>query len=217
MTDAAPKLTLTFDNGPDPATTPAVLDVLAARGLPAIFFPVGARLEDAGARDLMRRAAAAGHRIGNHTYSHPRPFGGLSAAAAIGEIDRTDALLEGLNEPDRLFRPSAGGGVLKPGVLNRGVVEHLVATRHSLVLWTSVPEDWKRPDGSWIDLAMRDMDAADWTLLVLHDVPSGAMDHLGRFLDAALAAGYEVVTDLPPAATPIWRGELRASVDHLIA
>lgn len=212
-----PRLTLTFDNGPDPVTTPRVLADLAARDLKAVFFPVGQRLEDQAARELAAEAAAAGHRVGNHTYSHPRPFGALSPEKAIREIERTDALLAAAADPDRLFRPSAGGGVLRPGVLNRAAVDHLMATGRSLVLWTCVCEDWARPDGSWIALAEAGMAANAWTNLVLHDVPTGAMDHLPRFLDAVLEAGVEVTADLPPATTPIWRGELLASVEGLLA
>ena len=46
MEDNRCRLTLTFDNGPDPHVTPYVLDLLNERGLPAVFFPVGERLED---------------------------------------------------------------------------------------------------------------------------------------------------------------------------
>ncbi len=130
------EVTISFDNGPDAGVTPLVLDVLARRGIRGLFFPVGENLLRPGAVDLMRRAAAEGHRIGNHTFTHPRPFGALPPAQAIEEIDRTDALLDGLTEPDRMFRPSAGGGALRPGVLTPGIVDHLVATGHTLVLWS---------------------------------------------------------------------------------
>ena len=63
MTD----LTLTFDNGPDPETTPQVLDVLARRGIRATFFVVGERLAAPGGHALAAAAQAAGHWIGNHT------------------------------------------------------------------------------------------------------------------------------------------------------
>jgi len=214
---ASRRLTLTFDNGPDLATTPRVLADLAARNLKAVFFPVGQRLEDPAARELAAESAAAGHRVGNHTYSHPRPFGALSPEDAIWEIERTDALIGAAADPDRLFRPSAGGGVLRPGVMNRAAVDCLLATGRSLVLWTCICEDWARPDGSWTELARAGVARDAWTNLVLHDVPTGAMDHLARFLDDVLAAGVEVTAEIPPATTPIWRGELLAPVDGLVA
>lgn len=210
-------LTLTFDNGPDIAVTPHILDTLKERDLQAVFFPVGERLEDPQNVALMQRAAAEGHGIGNHTYSHPRPFGALGTDKAIREIERTDALLGHLCEPERMFRPSAGGGVQQPGVLTKGIVDYLVETKHTLVLWTLVCEDWRRADASWIDIAMAGIAEQEQTLLVLHDIPSGAMDHFPAFLDRALASGATIVTDLPDDAVPIRRGELVGSIEHLIS
>ncbi|MCB1511166.1 MAG: polysaccharide deacetylase family protein [Hyphomicrobiaceae bacterium] len=210
------KLTLTFDNGPDPIATPLVLDELHRRGLPATFFAVGNRLEDAANRTLLARVAAAGHRVGNHTYSHPRPFGAIGDAKAVDEIVRTDALIGDLREPDRLFRPSAGGGKKQPGALNRGVVDHLIANRHTLVLWNVICEDWARPDGSWVPIAFDIMRKQPWSLIVLHDIAEGGMAHLGTFLDQVAAAGIEVVADFPPEEVPIRNGELVLPVDHLI-
>jgi peptidoglycan/xylan/chitin deacetylase (PgdA/CDA1 family) len=63
-------LTLTFDNGPDPETTPRVLDVLALRSIRSTFFVVGNKLSTPEGRGLARRAHEEGHWIGNHTWSH---------------------------------------------------------------------------------------------------------------------------------------------------
>lgn len=212
----SPKLTLTFDNGPDTTVTPQVLTALQNLDLKAIFFPVGERLEAPEHRQLMHRAANEGHLIGGHTYSHPRPFGSLTTEKAIWEIDRTDELLGRLCEPDRMFRPSAGGGVQQPGVLSDEIVAHLLRTKHTLVMWNSICEDWKRGDGSWVDIAVEDIGGREHALLVLHDITSGAMDHLPRFLDKALAMGMEITTDLPSDEVPIRNGEMTGSVDHLI-
>jgi len=210
------RVALTFDNGPSARVTDDVLAILAARDIRAIFFPVGEKLEAPGASAMLDRIAAAGHAIGNHTYSHPRPFGGLSAAAAIMEIERTDILLAGRQSPEKYFRPSAGGGALKPGVLNQGVADFLLAGGYTLVLWNLVVEDWKRPDGSWVELALEGARRLPWTNLVLHDIPDGGMAHLDRFLDAAAAEGMRFTTDLPPETVPIHRGVLRQTIDGLI-
>ena len=211
------RITLTFDNGPDTAVTPLVLDELDRTGLPATFLAVGERLEDNDARATLRRASDAGHRIGNHTYSHPRPLGALDPAAAVREIARTDELLGDLLDADRLFRPSAGGGRLAPGVFSEAVVEHLRSHGHTVLLWNVVCEDWRRPDGSWVELAFERMAAVDWALLVLHDIAGGAMSHLGRFLDEVEARGIDVVAEFPDELVPIRGGEIRHSVDHLVA
>jgi len=59
---------LTFDDGPDPASTPALLDLLARKGVRATFFCIGRQV--AAHRELARRIAAGGHLIGNHSFAH---------------------------------------------------------------------------------------------------------------------------------------------------
>ena len=68
-------IALSFDNGPDPSTTPKVLDVLAAREIPALFCVLGERLARPELRRLTERAHAEGHWIANHTYTHSVPLG----------------------------------------------------------------------------------------------------------------------------------------------
>src|SRR5919201_1085733 len=60
---------LTFDDGPSPANTPRVLDLLARERARATFFVVGECVE--GREEILRRAVAEGHELANHTYSHP--------------------------------------------------------------------------------------------------------------------------------------------------
>ena len=106
--------------------------------------------------------------------------------------------------------------MIGPGVLNSALVDHLVANRHTLVMWNLVCEDWKRPDGSWVDRALDGIRSLDWAVLVLHDVDSGAMSHLDRFLDLVAELDVAVVAGLPPDQVPIERGIVRGSIDHLL-
>jgi peptidoglycan-N-acetylglucosamine deacetylase len=66
--DGGRRLALTFDDGPSAANTARILDLLAEHDARATFFAVGSRTE--GVEDVVRRAAEAGHELGNHTYSH---------------------------------------------------------------------------------------------------------------------------------------------------
>jgi peptidoglycan-N-acetylglucosamine deacetylase len=207
------EVTLTFDNGPDAATTPRVLDALAARGLRATFFVVGEQL--ARAREPAERAHAEGHWIGNHTWTHRAPFGRLAdASAPHREIERTQALIGELAHPDRLFRPVGGGGELGPHVLTPETVEVLVAGGYTCALWNAVPGDWRDPDG-WVERALAQCRAHARPLLVLHDLPTGAMDHLEDFLDAALAEGMRFTQALPDACLPIVRGQIVRPLNRL--
>jgi peptidoglycan-N-acetylglucosamine deacetylase len=208
----AAEVTLTFDNGPDPEVTPFVLDVLAARALHATFFVVGERL--AAHRGPAERAQAEGHWIGNHTWAHRAPFGRLEdASAPHREIERTQALLGALAHPDRLFRP-VGGGELGPHVLTPETVEVLVAGGYTCTLWNAVPGDWRDPDG-WVERALEQCRSAGRALLVLHDLPTGAMAHLARFLDAAAGEGMRFIQQLPEACLPIVRGQVVRPLDRL--
>jgi peptidoglycan-N-acetylglucosamine deacetylase len=89
---------LTFDDGPNPGHTPALLDLLRAHDARASFFVIGREAQKH--PQLMERIVAEGHALGNHSYTHP-VFNGLPLARQLDEIERTDQLLatfEGLRE-----------------------------------------------------------------------------------------------------------------------
>lgn len=191
-------VTLTFDNGPDRAVTPAVLDTLDAAGIQATFFVLGKKLADPACRDIAADCAARGHWIGNHTFSHITPLGLDRAPDLIErEIERTQALIGGLSHPDKLFRPFGGGGAIGPHLLRPDVLEHLKANAYSCVLWNVIPRDWEDAE-AWPERAMRLIKGQDWPLVVLHDIPGGAMDHLPRFIDMVRASGCTFRQDFPP-------------------
>lgn len=201
-----PPICLTFDNGPEPEVTPGVLDVLARRGLAATFFVIGKKLRAPAAFALAERVRAEGHRIGNHTFTHGESLGRRSAAEAVAEIAQTDALMGALHGPERLFRPNGGGGAIGPHLLNAAALRHLEAQRHTVVLWNAVPGDFRDPEG-WPGTARAMLDSAhEPVLLVLHDLPNGAMRHLDRFLGTLLDAGAVFTQEPPPACVPLRRG-----------
>jgi peptidoglycan/xylan/chitin deacetylase (PgdA/CDA1 family) len=197
---------LTFDNGPEPDATPGVLDVLARRGVAATFFAIGAKLRDPAARACAERARAEGHAIGNHTLTHGEPLGRRPATEAVAEITQAEALIGGLQGPELLFRPNGGGGALGPHLLHRAAADHLVAGGYTVLLWNAVPGDWRDPDG-WVANAEAMLATAKETVvLVLHDLPNGAMRHLDRFLGAAMDAGHRFGAAPPDSCVPIRRG-----------
>ncbi len=205
---------LTFDNGPNPEATPLVLDVLARRRIPALFFVIGRHLRDPARRAQAARARAAGHAVGNHTLTHGVPLGRRGGAEAVAEIAGTDALLGPLREPERLFRPNGGGGTLGPHLLNRSAVAHLHAGGHTVVLWNAVPRDWDDPDG-WPDRALAMADAATAPLtMVLHDLPNGAMRHLDRVLATLLDRGHDFTAAPPECCVPVRAGQAMPRLDY---
>jgi peptidoglycan/xylan/chitin deacetylase (PgdA/CDA1 family) len=204
------KVTLTFDNGPCPGVTEGVLDTLHDRGLRATFFVVGRELVHA--RHLAERAAADGHWVGNHTMTHSIPFG--DGADPTQEIEPTQALIGDLAHAARWFRPFGRGGVLDQRLLSPDAIAHLRDNHYSCVLWNSVPRDWEDPE-AWIRRALRDVESNEWTVVVLHDLPTGAMNRLGSFLDELDAVGADVVQDFPDACVPIRGGEILGDLSQL--
>jgi len=208
-------ITLSFDNGPDPDVTPQVLDTLRRHNLKATFFVLGEKLRDR--RFLAERAHAEGHWIGNHTYNHLVPLGMTTEkGVAIAEIDRTQALIGDLAHERRFFRPFGGGGVLDRRLLNLEAVGYLQSEGYTCVLWNVVPEDWLYPQG-WVARALDLCFALDEALVVLHDLPTGAMHHLDRFIGAALDRGAIFRQEFPASCVPIECGRRIGPIELYIS
>jgi peptidoglycan-N-acetylglucosamine deacetylase len=128
---------LTFDDGPGPST-PEVLDVLQQNGVPATFFVVG---EKAAAEPAMlQRIVAAGHVIGDHTWSHhiPSAKAGWNARTLTREIQHTRrAIVNATGREPCLFRP--------PGGIVKGAEKVSRAAGLSVILWSVDTRDWAAP------------------------------------------------------------------------
>jgi peptidoglycan/xylan/chitin deacetylase (PgdA/CDA1 family) len=182
--------------------------VLKKEKLRATFFVLGAKLADPARRKLAAQAHAAGHWIGNHTMTHGTPLGRLAdASAAKREILETEKLIGALAHPDRLFRPFGGEGKLGRHLLSDAAVDVLRKNRMTCVLWNAIPRDWEDPAG-WADTALAQCRAQPWTLLVLHDLPTRAMENLPGFITRARAQGVEFRQDFPPQCVLIRQGQV---------
>lgn len=213
---ASPEITLSFDNGPEPEATPLVLDVLRRRGLRATFFVIGEKLQDRARHALAQRARAEGHWIGNHTFTHASPLGDRrDPGHAAREIARTEALIGTLAHPGRLFRPVGGGGRLGPHLLSTEARDHLAAHRHTVVTWSVVPGDWHDADG-WPARGFAACMGQARPVLVLHDLPGGAMRHLDAFLGRLAEAGARFRQDFPDSCLPMRAGRASAALAGLV-
>jgi peptidoglycan/xylan/chitin deacetylase (PgdA/CDA1 family) len=211
-------ISLTFDNGPEPGVTDFVLDTLASCGVRATFFVIGSKLEAGERLDCARRAAQEGHRIGNHTYHHREPLGMLDAEASCAEITRTQSLLDGF-VTERLFRPIGGEGAegtLGDQLLSPAARDLLIAERFTVVLWNVVPRDWERPD-AWVDRALERCRQTEHAVVVLHDLPTGAMAHLPTFIQRATDEGAQFSSDFPPSCVVLERGVPQDNLDAYVS
>ncbi len=205
-------VTLSFDNGPEPDVTPGVLDTLAKHSVKASFFVMGRKVSTAQGRSLAMRAKAEGHWIGNHTYSHTKPLGELDRAAALREFEQAEEALAWLDQKPRLFRPYGRAGKLGRHLLHPAVAERLVSGGYSCVLWNCVPQDWRDPEG-WVTTALRQLTSSNWSLVVLHDQPSGAMKHLDKFLTELQESNATIVQEYPDECVPIREGRIVGSIE----
>ena len=124
---------LTFDDGPSPHTE-AIADLIAAHGGAGTFFVLGDRIP--GCEPLLKRMVAAGHELGNHTFSHPH-CGRLEEDALAGELHRAqEAITAASGRAPVLVRPPYGEDAERVGV---------VGARMGLacVLWDVDPVDWR--------------------------------------------------------------------------
>jgi peptidoglycan/xylan/chitin deacetylase (PgdA/CDA1 family) len=206
---------LTFDNGPETQATPAVLDCLARHRVQSTFFVLGRKAIQPEGVAIIRRAIAEGHWIGNHTFTHSAALGRLDRADALREFDQAEQALAWIKQPRRLFRPP-GSGVLGRHLLHPAVLEKLIAESYTCVLWNSVPGDWYDPDG-WLERALADCRSRAWTLVVLHDLPTGAMAHLEEFITRLENDGFDVTQEFPPDCVPIVDGQVVLPLDPYVS
>ena len=175
---------LTFDDGPHPEHTPQVLDALERHGARATFFLIG----DLAARHpgLVRRIAAAGHAIGNHSHTHPE-FRHLPLPRQLDEIARADAALRDiLGERPIPFRTPRGA-------LPPRLVTHLAARGRPIVFWSYDSLDYQRPDAARMLAMLREQPPVAGDIILMHDDGPLAATILDALLPEWHAAGLRAV------------------------
>ena len=187
---AARALHLTFDDGPHPEHTGALLDVLAEHGARGTFFVIGQHAERH--PELMRRIVAEGHTLGNHSWSHPQ-FDTLGLAAQREEIARTEALLRAFDGRERHdFRPPRG-------VLPRPMVLDCIRQGRRIAYWSYDSLDYARPLAERLIDTARQHPLQPGDIVLMHDDYGVAADMLRTMLPVWREAGF-VFESLPEAA-----------------
>lgn len=129
---------LTFDDGPHPEHTPAVLDLLDRAGARAVFFVIGARAQQW--PDLLRECERRGHILANHTQTHldDAVGGRFTRQRVTEEIDRCDAVVTAVTGARTfLFRPPRGE-------LTLGVLRAARQSGHRVMMWSEEGGEWGR-------------------------------------------------------------------------
>ena len=164
------KVALTFDDGPDPKATPAVLDLLKREEIPATFFCVGENV--AAHPEIAKRIAADGHLLANHSYTHPWYVSVLRGLALRREMERTQEAIEAAaGVRPKYFRPPSG----MTGPNFRGALKKMGLT---LVGWDVRSLDTVTTPKKTVARIVRL--AADGSIILLHDggVARGGLSRL---------------------------------------
>jgi peptidoglycan/xylan/chitin deacetylase (PgdA/CDA1 family) len=181
------RVALTFDDGPDPRSTPALLEVLKAAQIQAAFFCIGSKVE--AHPELAARIVQEGHLVENHTYHHSNATNFFTTSRLQAELVQTQSSVARVTgQAPRLFRPPMG--LSNPRVFR-------AARRLGLrvIGWTARGLDTKFTDPAGI-VRRLEHGFKPGGILLLHDgnVPADRLViTVQNLLDKLRLAGYEVV------------------------
>lgn len=180
------KIALTFDDGPHPRYTERILNILDKYNIKATFFVIGVNIQNY--PEPLKKIAAAGHEIGNHSYSHAICKSGTASDVSL-EMQKCDSLIEDITgKKTSLYRPPCGkyDDIVLWAAEERG---------YSIILWSVDTLDWKNtPPEKISDAVLREIDGGE--IILMHDYTSGentTCDALELMLPRLIEQGYEFV------------------------
>ncbi|HHU08521.1 MAG TPA: polysaccharide deacetylase family protein [Intrasporangiaceae bacterium] len=171
---------LSFDDGPHPAWTPKILDLLGQHGAHATFFQIGS--EAAQYPTIAARVRSGGNAVGNHTWDH-RDLTALPAEGVAAQVTRTTAVIGAT----RCTRPPMG-------LTNPAVVAALGRQGQRQQMWDIDTRDWQRPGAARIvDTVVGQ--ARSGAVILMHDGGgdrSQTVDALAQLLPRLTRAGWRL-------------------------
>ena len=176
---------LTFDCGYENGNTEKILDALKKHSAPAAFFVVGNMVETA--PDIVRRMAAEGHIVGNHTYHHPNMSAISEQSAFRKELDDLASLYQKTTgrELDRYYRPPQG-------VYSEENLRQAQSLGYQTILWSLAYVDWYQDDQPTAEEAYRKLlpRIHDGAIVLLHSTSSTNAEILDDLLTRWEEMGY---------------------------
>ncbi len=180
-----PYIAMTFDDGPSAKLTPHLLDILKERNMHVTFFVLGENAKPH--PEILKRALAEGHEIGNHSWDHPQ-LNKLSDEAVRSQLDRTkEAITAAIGQPVTLMRPPYGALTKEQ---RHWIHEDL---GYKIILWDVDPLDWKRPGPSVVEERIL-KDTRNGSIILSHDIHPGTVEAMPDTFDKLLAKGFKFVT-----------------------
>ncbi|MGB8353222.1 MAG: polysaccharide deacetylase family protein [Chthoniobacteraceae bacterium] len=210
-----PYIAMTFDDGPSAVLTPKLLDLLKSKGIKATFFVLG---ENAVRNpEILKRAIAEGHEIGNHSWSHP-VLSKMSYDAVHSELQRTnDVILQATGKKPTLMRPPYGA-------ITKEQKDWIHKDfGYQIILWDVDPLDWKiikgetaaertaRVENVILNGNKDEHGARSGSIVLSHDIHATTVDAMPATLSGLQEKGFKFVTvsqliamekPLPPKPSP---------------
>lgn len=185
-----PMVALTFDDGPTPGVTSAILDTLEKYNARATFFVVGTRI--AGSESTLKRAVSLGCEIGSHTWNHDT-LTEISEDRARESLNKTnEAVFAACGYPIRSLRPPKG--------LSNDRVKALAGEMGmALVFWNHSTHDYRIDSAekiaSYVDFDKEDKKALEaGDIILLHDLRKPTRDAMEQVVSKLVGEGYQLVT-----------------------
>lgn len=181
------KIALTFDDGPHPKRTERILNILEKYNIKATFFVIGVNIQNY--PEPLKKIYAAGHEIGNHSFSHNNEKA-LNGSNALEEMQKCEDLIyECVGIRPKLFRPPRGA-------CNTYVIDAAKKLNYSIALWSIDTLDWRNTPSKQIsENVIKNLRGGD--IILMHDYTSGkntTCDALEYIIPVLLSQGYEFVT-----------------------
>ena len=176
-----PKIALTFDDGPNPSSTPVLLDGLAGRNVKVTFFVIGENVVKY--PKVVSREAEEGHIIGNHTYSHV-DLTKMSQEMTECELGKTNTAIEEITGKKTEYMRPPYGAWKKEMEENTGMIA---------VLWNVDPLDWNTDNETEIVNKVVTQ-AKENDIILLHDCYESSVNAALRIVDILQKEGFEFVT-----------------------
>ncbi len=178
-------IAMTFDDGPNPETTPRLLEILRQRNIKVTFFVLGNMV--AKHPEVLKMIADEGHEIGSHSWSHPQ-LTRISQAAVDKELGNTsEAIFQVTGKRPIYLRPPYGS--MKPSL--RSYIEDKYGL--TIVNWSVDPNDWKNRNSQAVHDAIM-AQVKPGAIVLSHDIYATTVDAMPRILDELAAKGYKFAT-----------------------
>lgn len=180
-----PYIAITFDDGPHGTNTPRLLDILAQRNIKATFFVLGQCVQEH--PEILKRMAAEGHEIANHSWSHPA-FAKLSNEAVHNQISQCQkAIADITGKTAVLLRPPYGSITQS----QRQWITNELGLK--IILWSVDPLDWKFRNAKRVEQSIVSQTKAG-AIILAHDIHPTTIDAMPDTLDTLMARGFKFVT-----------------------